>query len=75
MSKSQNIHVDESIKSPITKKMSTDRTIVNHKQVKEEIINKVNENDEFNENFTLTKQNKTKQNKTKQNKTKQKGSL
>ena len=32
--------------------------IVNHKQVKEEIIKKVNESDEFNETFTLTKQKK-----------------
>ena len=32
--------------------------IVNHKQVKEEIIKKVNKSDEFNETFTLTKQKK-----------------
>ena len=57
-SKSQNIYVDESIKSPITKKISTNQTIVNQKRVKEEIINKVNKNDQFNKKSTSTKQKK-----------------
>ena len=47
-SKSQNIQVYESLKSPLTKKISNHQTN----------INKVTENDEINENFTLTKQKK-----------------
>ena len=47
-SKSQNIQVDESLKSPLTKKISNHQTN----------INKVTENDEINENFLLTIQKK-----------------